>query len=389
MRYPVLVAAAMVLGCVSTARSVDIETVPIHDPGNPDDTHGVGFGRVDYVYHIGAYEVTAGQYTEFLNAVAADDTYELYSQFMWTTTHGCKIQRTGTPGNYIYSVDPAWADRPVNDVSWGDAARFANWLHNGQPTGAQDLTTTEDGSYLLDGAMSNAELLAVVRRPDATWVIPSEDEWYKAAYHKNDGVTGAYFDYPTSSDDVPGYVNDNGNLSGTGGAFTEGGIDPGNYATSDEDGGTDGIGAPYYRTRVGEWEESGSPYGTFDQAGNVSEWNEVVLHGLVRGLRGGTFYGAATASRAASSSFDPPTFEDFYVGFRVAEVPVSAPADLDGDGVVTADDHALFSTCLGGPDVLDPPAGCLPLLFHRADVDGDGNVDLVDHAWFTDFIAPP
>jgi formylglycine-generating enzyme required for sulfatase activity len=39
-----------------------------------------------------------------------------------------------------------WADRPVNYVSWGDAARFANWLHNGQPSGAQDLTTTEEGA---------------------------------------------------------------------------------------------------------------------------------------------------------------------------------------------------------------------------------------------------
>ena len=50
---------------------------------------------------------------------------------------GCKIQRSGSSGSYTYSVAADWANRPVNYVSWGDAARFANWLHNGQPTGAK------------------------------------------------------------------------------------------------------------------------------------------------------------------------------------------------------------------------------------------------------------
>ena len=30
-----------------------------------------------------------------------------------------------------------WANRPVNYVNFWDAARFANWLHNGQPVGPQ------------------------------------------------------------------------------------------------------------------------------------------------------------------------------------------------------------------------------------------------------------
>ena len=33
--------------------------------------------------------------------------------------------------------------------------------------------------------------------------LPTEDEWYKAAYHKNDGVTGNYYLYPTSSNAAP------------------------------------------------------------------------------------------------------------------------------------------------------------------------------------------
>ena len=91
----------------------------------------------------------------------------------------------------------------MNFVDWGDAARFANWLHNGQPTGAQGTGTTEDGAYFISGATTAEALMQVVREPDATWVIPSEDEWYKAAYHKNDGVTGNYYNYPTSSNSVP------------------------------------------------------------------------------------------------------------------------------------------------------------------------------------------
>ena len=47
----------------------------------------------------------------------------------------------------------------------------------------------------------------------------------------------------TGSDTKPGYVNNSGNLSG-GGTYTEGGADPGNYATYDGDGEPEGIGSP-------------------------------------------------------------------------------------------------------------------------------------------------
>ncbi len=39
-------------------------------------------GEVDHNYAIGKYEVTAGQYTEFLNAVAKDDPNNLYNPMM-------------------------------------------------------------------------------------------------------------------------------------------------------------------------------------------------------------------------------------------------------------------------------------------------------------------
>ena len=71
-------------------------------------------GAVGYEYNIGKYEVTATQYCEFLNAVAVSDTYGLYSTDMSTNANGCKIERTGSPDNYAYTVSAEWANRPVN-----------------------------------------------------------------------------------------------------------------------------------------------------------------------------------------------------------------------------------------------------------------------------------
>ncbi len=341
MKRRVLAAVAAALACVSMAQAeVVIETVPVGNPGNADDTHGDGYGGVSNVYQIGTFEVTARQYAQFLNAVAADDTYGLYNTSMDSGFRGCQITQNGTSGSYTYDfsgrpigTEADWADRPVNFVSWGDAARFANWLHNGQPTGAQDLTTTEDGSYDLDGATSNAELLAVVREPDATWVIPSEDEWYKAAYY--DHVTGNYYDYPTRTDMTPS--ND----------LIE--PDPGNNANFYDVVYT--IDSPYYRTEVGEFENSESPYGTLDQGGNVFEWDEAVI-GSFRGLRGGSFeiYDDYDL-HAASRSINYPTGEDDKIGFRVAEVSEHAaiPEDLDHDGDVDLKDYYLFQAAITGP----------------------------------------
>jgi sulfatase modifying factor 1 len=282
-RILMTVLAAAVLGGAwvtqaQAAPPVVIDTVTVGNPGNagdPIEFQGV-FGAVDHVYAFGKYEVTAGQFAAFLSAVAATDPYALYDTRMWTHAEGCKIERTGSPGSYAYGVAPDWANRPVNFVSWGDAARFANWLHNGQPTGAPDLTTTEDGSYFLDGRMADWELESVVREPDATWVIPTENEWYKAAYHKNDGPTGNYWNYPTEHNSaVSNDLID---------------PDPGNNATFRGLEGDFTIGPPYYRTEVGAHENSASAYGAFDLGGNVQEFNETVPETDIRGIRGGSWF---------------------------------------------------------------------------------------------------
>ena len=210
-------------------------------------------------------------------------------------------------GKYAYSVAEDWANRPVNYVSWGDAARFANWLHNGRPTGAQDDSTTEDGAYYFGGATSRTDLMAVSREADWKWAVPTEDEWYKAAYHKNDGDTGNYFDYPTGSDSTPSNDLVDHDLSN-------------NNATIYDSGWT--IGSPYYRTEVGAHEKSMSPYGTFDQGGNVSEWNETAVDSH-RGVRGGSFRYGGGELRASFRGSSDPTGESRYVGFRVVSSAVA------------------------------------------------------------------
>jgi formylglycine-generating enzyme required for sulfatase activity len=292
-----------------------LETVTVGNPGNAPDMRWMVYnepplGAVPYVYQIGKFEVTAGQYAEFLNAVAKTDSYGLYNTDMDTAVdrYGCNIKRTGSPGTYRYSVASDWANRPVNYLSWGDEARFANWLSNGQPSGAQGLTTTEDGSYYLNGAFTDAELMAVTRKASANWVIPSEDEWYKAAYHdKSAGLAASYFDYPTGTNSVPSNV-----LTSP---------DPGNNANFWQGLGLPTIGSPYWRTEAGAFTNSASPYGTFDQGGNVEEWNETAFTGSSRGWRGGSCGGDSAYLFGGVRSDSVPRIEYGNGGFRVASVP--------------------------------------------------------------------
>ncbi|HTQ39852.1 MAG TPA: SUMF1/EgtB/PvdO family nonheme iron enzyme [Pirellulales bacterium] len=159
------------------AGQTSLLTVPVGNPGNANDPDtGNVYGGVSYSYSIGTYDVTVGQHTAFLNAVAATDTYSLYNPSMASDGNVAGIQQNGSSGNYTHSVIGS-ANHPITYVSWFDAARFANWLYNGQPTGAEGMNTTESGSYSLNGANP----INVGRNTNATWVIPTENKWYKAA----------------------------------------------------------------------------------------------------------------------------------------------------------------------------------------------------------------
>lgn len=298
--------------------AIKLPFVTIGNPGNPDDEHedirGGTYGAVPYVYRMGQYEVTAAQYCAFLNAVAVDDTYGLYdpcmAQGQTKYDTGCRILRHGEPGDYDYTVADDWAQRPVNYVNFWDACRFANWMHNGRPIGPQDVDSTEDGAYTLNGYRGD-DGRWITRNPDARVWVPSADEWYKAAYHKNDGVTNNYWDYPTGSDDQPS----NELLE----------PDPGNNANYCIDYTIFTIGPPYFRTEVGEFENSASPYGTYDQAGNMREWTDSIQAIWGPDSTSRIQHGCSYATRYVPSRSDEmgghgwgPEVPTSFVGFRVA-----------------------------------------------------------------------
>lgn len=183
-------------------------------------------GSVSYSYQIGKYAVTTTQYAEFLNAVASTDTYGAYNEQMATNLMedclllaGCgrgEIDRIGESGSYLYLVKNGTGNRPITWVSWFNAARFANWMSNGKPSGAQNSTTTENGAYNVNN--SNGFILAVsvnTINPNTglapKFRIPTQDEWYKAGYYSPNygGIgVGGYYLYANESDSSPNITTD-------------------------------------------------------------------------------------------------------------------------------------------------------------------------------------
>ena len=306
--------AAVLLAAGGATADVTIETVPVGNPGNADDIHGDGYGGVAYEYNIGKYEVTAGQYTEFLNAVdaAGTDPYDLYNSDMGSGYGGITFT-AGDPNGTKYEVRPGRGNMPVNYVSFWDACRFANWLHNGQ--GAGD---TETGAYTLmpDGIANNT----VTRNPAWQWAVTSDDEWYKAAYY--DGGSSVYYDYPTGSDTAPTAESPAGTDLVNGSANYNPAVGP-LLAVGDPSAVDDLTDVGAYTTKP-----SDSPYGTFDQGGNVWEWNEPILGPSYRGVWGGSFGSGDFTLRAAIQLGISPTDDSSGIGFRVSEVPEPGSAAL-------------------------------------------------------------
>jgi sulfatase modifying factor 1 len=296
----------MFLAPIPSWAVVNIDYVTVGNPGNPNDT--TGFGGVSYLYAIDKYEVTISQYAEFLNAAAASDPNGLYNPNMATDLKIAGISRSGSSGSYTYSVIGE-GSRPITYVSFLDAMRFTNWLNNGQGSGS-----TETGAYTLSLGTS------ATRNPGATIWLPSENEWYKAGYYDPTKAGSSYWLFPTRSDTQPNSRKGSMTDSNSANYYYDDGIDNGynggfavtNSRMFDP--------AQSYLTPVGAFTLASSYYGTFDQAGNVWEWNDTLI-GPNRGIRAGewaTEYGALWKTNRGITN---PLNEDYGLGFRVATVP--------------------------------------------------------------------
>ncbi len=327
MRTIAAVLAVFVGVTTPGAHAATFDWVTVGDAGNAPDT--TGYGAVNYEYRIGKYEVTIQQYTDFLNAVAKTDTYSLYTTSMATDLNIAGISRTGVSGSYAYSVispsgtTPAGADspgnRPITYVSWFDSARFANWMSNGQLTGAQGPATTENGAYDLSNWLSGTAPGINATNPNTgstpLYRIPTENEWYKAAYYQEGGTNAGYWDYATQSDSLPD--NEIGS-----------GVNQANYRENSTNSFSVTQSVVYspiqnYLTDVGAFTSTSSAYNTFDQNGNVWEWNDLAgTAGATRGVRGGGWdYDNEVGLSSSFRLTYNPTYENVSLGFRLAAVP--------------------------------------------------------------------
>ncbi len=208
-------------------------------------------------------------------------------------------------------------DKPVNYVSWFDAARVSNWLMNG----ATRTSSTETGAYTLNNAITGG---AAAVNSGATFYIPTENQWYKAAYYKGGGTTAGYWDYATQSDTAPTAVTSG--TTGIGSASTGTiGSGTGNFANynfvadwNGQDGNVTTVG-----TNGGT-----CAYGAFDMGGNVFEWNDLTgSAGSFRGFRGGDWFFDQFAMSSSNRDTIGPSFEGNSYGFRLASVvPVPEPS---------------------------------------------------------------
>jgi sulfatase modifying factor 1 len=326
-----LAALACLLSAPAGAEPINYTMVTVGNPGNADDEGGSGHGRVDYSYQIGTHSVTIGQYTAFLNAVDpnGENPYGIWNSQMRDDLNiaGISYDNEGGTGSRYIVVGPSGttpagasspANRPITYVSWFDAARFANWMTNGQGGPG----TTETGAYTLNNATTGE---AVEANPDAAFRLPTNNEWYKAAYYSptlNSGA-GGYYAYATQSNDAPGNtIGSTGQANWNTGSYSVTQLD--SYDTNQN-----------YLTDVGAFTDSASFYGTFDQSGNVSQWNDLWPNArAVRGVRGGDWN--TDNSYVLSSSFFglfDPSDEKSHLGFRLASPVASSVPEIDPNSI--------------------------------------------------------
>ncbi|MCF7729282.1 MAG: formylglycine-generating enzyme family protein [Chthoniobacterales bacterium] len=256
-----------------------IESVPILDPNNKADPE-TGLGAVKDPFCMGKYKVTAKQYVEFLNSVAKkNDPYELFDDRMENDPAvSCIKKSIDKKGLFSYQTIPGREDFPITYVDLFCCLRFCNWLSHGSPCGDEGYEVTETGAYTIETTGDDHEEVTIEASAGSSYFLPTEDQWYKAAYYHHhpqklisydpespipsvqDSDSFLYWNYPTQTMSEP--WNGLGSSSEAANYCKPHQWWYSEYTTS---------GAPFL-TPVGLFKNTPGPYETFDMGGDVSEW---------------------------------------------------------------------------------------------------------------------
>jgi formylglycine-generating enzyme required for sulfatase activity len=170
-------------------------------------------GGVDYRYGIGQLEVTVAQYVAFLNTVdpAGRNRHKLYStnesSSEWPKYGQIDFFAKAAMGRHYMVASPEWADKPYGFANFLRSARFANSLYNGTLL-SKHPSVNADFSYVTyrvrlsrqtERGMYDMKVRAMTRSHKRGFVIPSQNEWIKAAYYDpSGGGKYSYWEYPTN-----------------------------------------------------------------------------------------------------------------------------------------------------------------------------------------------
>ena len=319
-------ASSMAFALVSlaaTAFGVTIDYTPVNNAGNAANV-STGWGAVSNVFKIAKYETSNEQYKDFLNKVDASGTNPngVYNAQMGSDSLGGITFNAGGSSGAKYTVKTgtspggvAYTNMPVLFTTWFSAARFTNWLQNGQQTNSSSMET---GAYTLNNQTSGN---IPARNAGATDFLPSRDEWYKAGFY--DGNTVAYKTWPTDSNAQP--INTVSNLTLANVA---------NYGSTST--------PTLSPISVGSYINTTSPYGAFDMFGNATEYTDTAGTGadvgrpqMFSGSWATTVASAGSWNATAAGIFRSSTTATGQVGFRVAAVPEPATIALASVGIAS------------------------------------------------------
>ncbi len=326
-----------------------------------------GYGGVAYAYQIATRHVTNRQYAEFLNEVDPNgaNTLRLFDSRMETFFHpvsflptaafsgGIDFENAASAGSK-YQAKSGAEDFPATWVSWVSAARLVNWLSNGQGSG-----DTEAGVY--NGLPTTTSSPVPAREAGATIFLPTENEFYKAAYYNPTlgGGAGGYTQYG-SGNQPPVVQGPVGSAASANYAQTDG-VDGPNGDTYWQSGGASFDDSLVYLTDTGAYTQATSYYGLFDVDGNAYQWLESTRPNRFNTaqdlplFRGGAWFHGADGSGAAYRNTQffaagSSSLSTNYHGVRLARlIPVDIlTGDYNSDGAIDAADYTVWRDNLGG-----------------------------------------